>query len=113
MNTSFYFLIYIVMEIQGKVIAMSDIVEFGEKNTQKRSFVVEYGGWQYPCTISIDAIADKVKLLDMVSVGEEVIAHINTKAKEYNWKRFNSISIWRVENMTRKPKPVVSDDLPF
>jgi hypothetical protein len=50
------------------------------------------------------------------NVWDKVNAYLNSRAKEYNGRRFNSISAWRLEKMdgtATSASQSQSDDLPF
>ena len=90
------------MEIQGKLLEISDTVQV--KDTfRKREFVVEYAdNPQYPEFVKFECIQDKCDLLDDFSVGQEATVSFNLKGRKWidpqgNTKYFNSLQAWRIQ----------------
>ena len=100
----------------GKTQKMSD--KFG-----KRDFVLTTNeNPTYPQHITLQCTNDKCVMLDNLSVGSEVIAHINLRGREWKnpegeVKYFNTIECWKLDvtgEVVNAPK-VEQDlsDLPF
>ena len=100
----------------GKTQKMSD--KFG-----KRDFVLTTNdNPTYPQYITLQCTNDKCVMLDNLSVGSEVIAHINLRGREWKnpegeVKYFNTIECWKLDvtgEVVNAPK-VEQDlsDLPF
>ena len=85
---------------------------------------------EYPQTILVEFLQDKVNLLDSFKVGDDVKISINIRGKEWIspegvTKYFNSITGWRIEKLTEKKSSnhaadensnlhdEIEDDLPF
>ena len=90
------------MEIQGKLLEISDTVQI--KDTfRKREFVVEYAdNPQYPEFVKFECIQDKCDLLDDFSVGQEATVSFNLKGRKWidpqgDTKYFNSLQAWRIQ----------------
>lgn len=102
---------------------------------EKRTFVLEeISDREYKASIAVDVRWEKVMILDQFPVWTAVKVSMNSRAREYNGKRYNSISAWKIEavgwsdtpppamppsegpatppNTTAKKKEV-DDDLPF
>ena len=101
------------MEVQGKIVEISDTVQVSE-NFRKREFVVEYAeNPQYPEFLKFECIQDKCDMLNEFSVGQEVTVSMNLKGRKWtdpqgNIKYFNSLQAWRVQagsNQAASPAP--------
>lgn len=117
------------MEIAGTIKAITDIQTFAS-GFQKREIVVVTNE-QYPQPINIEFLQDKVDLLEVYKIGDEVKVSINIRGREWTSpqgevKYFNSITGWRMEKVAgaepqpetaRKTNPDVfseeDDTLPF
>ncbi len=121
------------MEVQGKIKLIGETQTFGAKGFRKREMVVVTPE-QYPQSILIEFIQDKVEILDNFKVGQDVMVHVNLRGREWTnpdgvVKYFNSVQGWRVQigqngevqNSTTASMPQVTpssavdvdDDLPF
>jgi hypothetical protein len=60
------------MDIKGKVHEVSEVITVSEK-FKKREVVIEYAeNPSYPEYVKLEAVQDKVNLLDAVKVGDQV-----------------------------------------
>ena len=90
------------MEIQGKLLEISDTVQIKE-TFRKRDFVVEYSdNPQYPEYVKFECIQDKCDMLDNYSVGQDVTVSFNLKGRKWvdpqgETKYFNSLQAWRMQ----------------
>lgn len=112
------------MDIQGKIIFIGAEESVGQQGLRKRSFVVEEpSDKEWKSSLAIDLFKDKTALLDELQIGDMVKVGINYKANQYNGKRYNSISAWKLDKIgsgggswdagyTPSYQPV-NDDLPF
>ena len=115
------------MELQGKIKLIEDTKTYGEKGFRKRGMVITTEE-QYPQSIMIEFVQDKVDLIDKYKVGDDVKVGINVGGREWvnpqgETKYFNSITGWRVEKLEDsapeafEPAPVNfkedKDDIPF
>lgn len=108
------------MEFEGKVSHILEMESIGENGTPKQTVVLEeVTDREYPWSITVDFRRDKTELLANVSVGDVIKVWLNTKAREYNGRRYNSISAWRMDVVTQwwgaapATTDEVDDDLPF
>ena len=113
------------MELKGKIKKIFETQTF-PSGFQKKEMVVTTQE-QYPQDILIEFYQDKIGLLDLFNVGDEVKVHINIRGKEWinpegEAKYFNSINGWRIEKLSAEsepapaPEPVEEkedDGLPF
>ena len=108
------------MEVKGtvKLIAPSETgVSQAGKQWKKQVIVVDTGA-DYNPDIAIQAFGDdKIKDLNKLSVGDEVMIKCNVSSREYNGRYFHNIDgYWFAKTTpeTAMPAaPVESDDLPF
>lgn len=116
------------MKIEGKIKKIFETQTFSS-GFQKKEIVVTTQE-QYPQDIIIQFLQDKITLLDVFNIGDEVKVSINIRGRE--WinpegvaKYFNSIDGWKIEklkeNNTSNAAAVengfnfneAEDDLPF
>ncbi|WP_407531954.1 DUF3127 domain-containing protein [Elizabethkingia meningoseptica] len=91
------------MELIGTVKKVFDVQTFNS-GFQKRELIL-LTQEQYPQSISIEFLSDKIDLLNTISEGEQVKVGINIRGREWQApdgqiKYFNSITGWRVEKVT-------------
>ncbi len=109
------------MEFEGKISHILEVETIGENATPKQTVVLEeVTDREYPASLTVDFRRDKVELLANVSVGDVIKVWLNTRAREYNGRWYNSISAWRMDIVSQAsagdaPATVdeVDDDLPF
>ncbi len=109
------------MQFEGKITHILDVETIGENATPKQTVVLEeVTDREYPASITVDFRRDKVELLANISVGDVVKLWLNTRAREYNGKWYNSVSAWRMDVVTDggtaaapATSDEVDDDLPF
>lgn len=106
--------------IEGTVEAVFETETFGSGFT-KRLLVINTGG-DYPQTIPVEFIKDKVSVLDGLSEGDAVTAFVNLRGNEYNGKYYANVQGWKLEKggsaAQPKSKPAAQeveqeDDIPF
>ena len=90
------------MEILGKVKVINPEQQISA-SFKKRELVVTTDE-QYPQSIMVEFVQDKVDLLNNISVGENVKVSINLGGREWvnpqgETKYFNSIKGWRIEKI--------------
>ncbi len=90
------------MELIGTVKKLFDTQTF-QSGFQKRELIL-LTEEQYPQSISIEFLQDKISLLDVLNEGEKVKVGINIRGREWTSpqnevKYFNSIVGWRVEKL--------------
>lgn len=88
------------MELQGTVKKIMETQTF-QSGFQKRELIL-LTQEQYPQTICVEFLADKVSLLDQFAEGDEVKISINIRGREWQnpqgeMKYFTTISGWRIE----------------
>lgn len=108
------------MDFKWKIKFIWSTIQVGKNNTDQRSFVVEEVGKEYPSSIAIDMRKEKCMELNSYEVGDEVELSLNSTAREYNGKYFNSISAWKIKNLSKvkqdkkeMKEAEEKDDLPF
>ena len=90
----------------------------GQKGLQKISFILEENvDKEFKSSIAVDVLGEKVGLIKDFKVGDVVKAFLNFKANEYEGKRFNRVSAWKIEGMggaaVASSSKEKTDDLPF
>ena len=91
------------MEVSGKLKHIYKTQTLGSNGFRKREVVIETDE-QYPQTILVEFVQDKVDILDQYAVGQSVKISINLKGREWinpqgETKYFNSIQGWRIESL--------------
>ena len=114
------------MEIQGKIKVIGETQTFGNNGFRKRELVIVTDE-QYPQTLMVEFVQDKVDLLNPLQIGEEVKIDIDLRGREWvspqgETKYFNSIQGWNIKQLdSSTPEPTKQevninsdeDDLPF
>lgn len=122
------------MDIKGKVHEVSEVITVSEK-FKKREVVIEYAeNPSYPEYVKLEAVQDKVNLLDAVKVGDQVEVFFNLRGRPWTDKNgktqyFNTLSVWRLNVLggaasavptpefaapaDLSTEPGAEDDLPF
>jgi len=106
------------MEVKGKVVKKLPIesgISKSEKEWKKQVIVIDTGA-DYNPEIAIQAFGDdKIKDLNKLSVGDQVVIKCNVSSREYNGRYFHNIDGYWFTKNTKEESTVVpeSDDLPF
>ncbi len=100
------------MEVQGKIKLVGDIQEITD-SFSKRELVITTME-QYPQTLCVEFVQDKMSLLDNVQEGQDVKIGINLRGREWKnpegkIKYFTSLQGWRIENLQTE---IPDDDQP-
>lgn len=107
------------MIFEWKIIFISDQIEVGQKWLPKISFILEENtDKEFKSSISIDLLWEKTDLIKNYKVWDTIKAYLNFKANEFNGKRYNRISSWKIEwlsweTSSQKSSTKQDDDLPF
>lgn len=118
-NKKFLLLTNITMTFEWRIMFISDQVEVGQNNLPKISFILEENTEkEFKSSIAIDLLWEKTELIKSYKVWDIIKVSLNFKANEFNWKRYNRISAWKVEwgNTESAPQKSASkqdEDLPF
>lgn len=101
------------MNFQWVITAKTPVTEVWQNAMPKMSFIIEET-WskQYKDSLVIDAIKDKVDLVEKLPIGSEVAIKYNGRANEYNGKMYNGLSLWNLEVIS-EPALEEQEDLPF
>ena len=108
------------MDVKGTVVKIckeESGISKSEKVWRKQVIVIDTGA-EYNPEIAVQAFGDeKIKDLNKLSVGDEVMIKCNVSSREYNGRYFHNIDgYWFAKTTpeTAMPAaPVESDDLPF
>ena len=112
------------MEVKGKLVKKLPVesgISKSEKQWKKQTVVVDTGA-EYNPEIAITAFGDdKLKDLDKLSVGDDVLIKCNVSSREYNGRYFHNIDGWFFSKNTKEDtraldvhfEGTTSDDLPF
>jgi hypothetical protein len=88
------------MNFQWMIKSIWTITQVSDE-VKKQTIVVEEMNQQYPQSVAIDFLNDKVSLLEALNVWDVVNVGINLRAKEVNWewwaRQFNSVNWWKVD----------------
>ncbi len=106
------------MEFEGIITMIWSEETVWANNSRKVTFVVEEEtDREFKWSIAIDLWNDKVDLIKEFKQGDRVKAGLNFRAREYNGRRFNWISAWRLDKLDGSAPAAKSapadDDLPF
>lgn len=91
------------MELQGIIKRIGDTETFAS-GFQKREFVL-LTQEQYPQSINIEIMGDKIDILDPINEGDNVNVGINIRGREWTsplgeTKYFNSIVAWKIQKIS-------------
>ena len=112
------------MEVKGKVVKKLPIesgISKSEKEWKKQVIVVNTGADFNP-EIAVQAFGDdKIKQLNKLSLGDQVVIRCNVSSREYNGKYFHNIDGYHFAQVNQTPpegldghfKGTTPDDLPF
>lgn len=110
------------MKITGKVHEIGQTQQVSD-TFSKRDLVLEYAeNPSYPEYIKFDTMQDKTKLLDGLSVGQEIEVDFNLRGRPWTDKTgkvsyFNTLAVWKINAIGNAPvvsnAPGADDDLPF
>tara|TARA_B100000676_G_scaffold112458_1_gene112212 strand:+ start:515 stop:889 length:375 start_codon:yes stop_codon:yes gene_type:complete len=100
------------MEVQGKIKLVGDIQEITDSFSKRELVIVTQE--QYPQTLCVEFVQDKMSLLDDFQEGQEVKIGINLRGREWKnpegkIKYFTSLQGWRIENLQNE---VLDNDQP-
>lgn len=100
------------MTIEWKIIFISEESIVWQKELPKISFVIEEDSdREFKNSLMIDLLWERTELIKQYKVWDHVKVSLNYRAREYDWRRFNSIGAWKIEwdaNYSNN-----SDELPF
>jgi hypothetical protein len=90
------------MEVHGKIKLVGDIQEITDSFSKRELVIVTQE--QYPQTLCVEFVQDKMSLLDDFQEGQEVKIGINLRGREWKnpegkIKYFTSLQGWRIENL--------------
>ena len=112
------------MEVKGKLVkklAVESGISKSEKQWKKQTVVVDTGA-EYNPEIAIQAFGDeKIKDLDKLSIGDDVLIKCNVYSREYNGRYFHNIDgYWFAKTTPEDTRALdvhfqgtTPDDLPF
>lgn len=103
-------------ELTGKVKLIQDVQTFGSGFTKREMVVIVEDG-KYPQEINLEFVQDKVSLLDVLQVGQEVTVTFDIRGREYNGRYFNNLQGWKIQTGTSvntevDQQPVFDKDVP-
>lgn len=107
------------MQYEGIITHILDVEQIGANNTDKRTVILEENSdREYKGGLAFDLRWEKVSLIDAYKVGDIIKVSLNTKVREYNGRRYNSISAWKLEgngsaDVAAPAEKEEDDDLPF
>jgi hypothetical protein len=88
------------MKFEGVITYVGTVEKIGEKEILKQTIVLtEDSDKEYKASISLDVWGDKTEYSSKMKVGEKIAAEINSRAREYNGKYYNSLSMWKFEKL--------------
>lgn len=106
------------MQLTGTVTRVRDFQQVTEKFS-KQELIIEVQDGDYKNIFCIEFINDKVKLLEGVTVGQELTVDTNVRCNhnENSDRYFTSVRAWKIDTCEQPPVAENSeqyeDDLPF
>ena len=113
------------MELKGVIKKIGTTKEYGAKAFKKRNLLIETHENQYPQTLLIEFVQDKVDVLNKYKEGDSVTVSINVRGSSWQkdpkseTKYFTTLQGWLIkkDESAVQESPVVEDDpesdLPF
>lgn len=109
-----------IMEFTGKIIYKGNRETIGQNGMEKLSLVLEeVNDKDYKASLMIEFFKDKIEMAEALNSGDTIKAYVNSRAREYNGRWYNSISCWKVEPISQGGGKSTdesyndNDDLPF
>lgn len=88
------------MEFAGTITNLIPEELVGQNQLRKKAIVVEeITDREFKGSVIVDFYGDKCDLLNGFKVGDQVKVGLNFRAREYNNKRYNGVSGWRVDSL--------------
>jgi len=110
------------MDLNGTIIKIEETKTIGLKGFQKRLLVIKTNE-QYPQTLPIEFMQDKINLLDEFAVNDNVTVGVNLRGSEWKGNFYVNLIGWKIKKdgmpkgLTAEKqmpnRPEVSTDLPF
>lgn len=88
------------MNYEGKVLQLLAVetINIWWNDRQKQTLVLEENrDSEYKWGIAVDFWWDKLNLLTDIQIWDIVVVSMNSRARENNWRWYNSITWWKVE----------------
>lgn len=108
------------MEFTGKIIYKGNREAIGQNGMEKLSLVLEeVTDKEYKASLMIEFFKDKIEMAEALNAGDTIKAYVNSRAREYNGRWYNSISCWKVDPISQGGGQAAddsyndNDDLPF
>jgi hypothetical protein len=110
--------------IEGKVIAIGAVEHVWQSQLPKRTIVIEeISDKEWKWSIAVDLLKEKTAMAEDIAIGDTIKVSINSRANQYNDRRYTSLSAWKLEKkngatwtVQSSPKTQYSeidDELPF
>lgn len=96
----------------GRVVHICDVIQVGNKGTDKLAFVVSDEAEKYPQEVMFEAIGKSVVNIERdLELGQQVTVSFDIRGRHWkDDKWFNSLNAWRVEVLGRKPAAKTASD---
>ncbi len=99
--------------VKGKLKRYGSVETVGANNFTKREFVIETQE-QYPQSLSFQLTKDRVDIIEVYSVGEEMEVHFNLRGRDWTnpqgeTKTFNQLECWKLVRLA-SAAPVEQND---
>src|SRR6185369_17714574 len=86
------------MDFTGKIIFKGKKETVGQNGFEKLSLVLEeITDKDYKSSLMIEFFKDKIELAATLKEGDTIKAYVNPRAKEYNGRRYNSVSCRKID----------------
>lgn len=86
------------MQYEGTIVKILPLETVGQNNTEKRTIILEENREsEYKGGIAFDLWGEKIAMIEGHNEGDTVTVSLNSRVREYNGRRYNSISAWKIE----------------
>lgn len=101
--------------VKGILKRINPIETVGANNFTKRLFVIETQE-NYPQTLEFQLIKDRVDIIEVYKIGEEIEVHFNLKGREWTnnsqeIKVFNTLECWKLVRLSTVAESPAEDYL--
>lgn len=86
------------MNYQGKITHILPLEHVGANQLAKRTIILEEAtDKEWKGGLAVDFLKDKTELVNDVQVGDIVDCSLNFRVNEYNGRRYNWVTCWKME----------------
>lgn len=89
---------WMVYELTGTIKQTGEVQTFAS-GFSKREIVITTEGDRFPQDIALEALKEKMEILDGFSAGDRVKAFFDIRGREYKGRHFVNLVVWKLEKL--------------